>query len=166
MKHEELIDQADVWTVCVSSGAPAAAGCPAWKDAPGGHLWLSSTWAFAQTGWTTTTVLSQQRWPLYGRRAQTWRMQKDLKGRGLCCTAVGRRGGRWWVTTETLDKLLIEFWLLFSLRVPQDCFSSVPLLAHDPDGDHVKCSFAADATVPANVSLDQVVSAWTRFPSK
>lgn len=43
-------------------------------------------------------------------------------------------------------------------RVPQDCSWSVPLLAHDPDGDQVKCSFAADAAVPLNVSLDQVGS--------
>lgn len=41
-------------------------------------------------------------------------------------------------------------------RVPQDCFSRIPLLAHDPDGDHVKCSVAPNATVPANVSLDEV----------
>lgn len=53
----------------------------------------------------------------------------------------------------------MTFWLLFWLRVPQGCFSSVHLLAHDPDGDHVKCSFASDATVPGNVSLDEVISA-------
>lgn len=94
---------------------------------------------------------------------------EGFKGAGLVLyhnRPPGGEGGQWWVTTQTLDKLLIEFWLLFSLRVPQDCFSSVPLLAHDPDGDHVKCSFAPDATIPANVSLDEVVSAWTRFPSK
>lgn len=46
--------------------------------------------------------------------------------------------------------------MVFTFRVPQDCFSRIPLLAHDPDGDHVKCRVAPNATVPANVSLDEV----------
>lgn len=46
--------------------------------------------------------------------------------------------------------------MVFSFSIPQDCFSRIPLLAHDPDGDHVKCSFAPNATVPLNVSLDEV----------
>lgn len=56
---------------------------------------------------------------------------------------------------------VVDFWLVFSPSVPQDCFSSVPLLAHDPDGDVVKCSFASNAAVPLNVSLDQVAFACT-----
>lgn len=62
---------------------------------------------------------------------------------------------------QTLDKLFMGFLLLLWLRVPQDCFSSVPLLAHDPDGDRVKCRFAADTTAPLNISLDEVISAWS-----
>ncbi|XP_075907223.1 uncharacterized protein LOC142904771 [Nelusetta ayraudi] len=42
-----------------------------------------------------------------------------------------------------------------SLRVPQNCFSRVHLLAYDPDGDRVKCSFVSSSTVPANISLDE-----------
>lgn len=44
----------------------------------------------------------------------------------------------------------------FLCRVPQNCFSRVHLLAYDPDGDHVKCSFVSNRTVPANISLNEV----------
>ncbi|KAM9367046.1 uncharacterized protein ABDE67_006183 [Symphorus nematophorus] len=42
-----------------------------------------------------------------------------------------------------------------SLRVPQNCFSQFRLLAHDPDGDKVRCRFTQDAAVPANITLHQ-----------
>lgn len=115
------------------SGAPAAAGLQTWREGRSGRLRLSSTWESDQTSWTTTAVPSRQRWPRYGK-----------KGAGL----VWQRG----CAGQAVDGV----WLLFVLRVPQDCFSSVPLLAHDPDGDQVKCSFGSGATVPLNVSLDQV----------
>ncbi|XP_077449135.1 uncharacterized protein LOC144068451 isoform X1 [Stigmatopora argus] len=41
-----------------------------------------------------------------------------------------------------------------SLRLPQNCFSEIHLLAHDPDGDQVKCHFSIGATV-YNISLDE-----------
>ncbi|MED6265002.1 hypothetical protein CHARACLAT_021018, partial [Characodon lateralis] len=40
-----------------------------------------------------------------------------------------------------------------SLRVPQNCFTQLRLLAHDPDGDAVRCRFASDATT--NFTLDE-----------
>ncbi|CAL1604407.1 unnamed protein product [Knipowitschia caucasica] len=40
-----------------------------------------------------------------------------------------------------------------SMRVPQNCFSKVSLLAHDPDGDEVKCSLTS--TTPTNIVLDE-----------
>ncbi|KAF3686761.1 CUB and zona pellucida-like domain-containing protein 1 [Channa argus] len=43
-----------------------------------------------------------------------------------------------------------------SLRVPQNCFSSMHLLAYDPDGDEVRCSFSPNATIPANFALNEV----------
>ncbi|KAF3833068.1 hypothetical protein F7725_026733 [Dissostichus mawsoni] len=42
-----------------------------------------------------------------------------------------------------------------SLRVPQNCFSPIHILAHDPDGDHVRCRFSSDAAAPANFTLDE-----------
>ncbi|XP_069575859.1 uncharacterized protein [Brachyistius frenatus] len=42
-----------------------------------------------------------------------------------------------------------------SLRVPQNCFSRIRLLALDPDGDKVRCRFASDAAAPANFTLDE-----------
>nr|XP_046253195.1 uncharacterized protein LOC124063507 [Scatophagus argus] len=42
-----------------------------------------------------------------------------------------------------------------SLRVPQNCFEKLQLLAYDPEGDHVRCSFAPGATLPSNISLDE-----------
>ncbi|XP_068506585.1 uncharacterized protein [Syngnathus scovelli] len=41
-----------------------------------------------------------------------------------------------------------------SLRVPQNCFSNIHLLAYDPDGDHVKCHLTADTAVH-NISLNE-----------
>lgn len=40
-----------------------------------------------------------------------------------------------------------------SLRVPQNCFTKLHLLAHDPDGDEVKCRLSSSA--PANFLLDE-----------
>ncbi|XP_068584832.1 uncharacterized protein [Cebidichthys violaceus] len=48
-----------------------------------------------------------------------------------------------------------------SLRVPQNCFSRVQLLAHDPDGDHVRCRFAPNASAPANFTMDETACALT-----
>ncbi|XP_031694929.1 uncharacterized protein LOC116377428 [Anarrhichthys ocellatus] len=48
-----------------------------------------------------------------------------------------------------------------SLRVPQNCFSRFQLLAHDPDGDHVRCRFAPDASAPANFTMDETACALT-----
>ncbi|XP_029576408.1 uncharacterized protein LOC115166768 isoform X2 [Salmo trutta] len=42
-----------------------------------------------------------------------------------------------------------------TLRVPQNCFSTLPLLAYDPDGDDVRCHFSVNVTHP-NVTLDMV----------
>ncbi|XP_078111627.1 uncharacterized protein LOC144521141 [Sander vitreus] len=41
------------------------------------------------------------------------------------------------------------------LRSPQNCFSGLPLLAYDPDGDHVRCRFAIKSTAPANFTMDE-----------
>ncbi|AWP01051.1 putative deleted in malignant brain tumors 1 protein-like [Scophthalmus maximus] len=49
-----------------------------------------------------------------------------------------------------------------SLRVPQNCFSSLRLLAHDPDGDNVRCSFSSGATVSSNFTLDEAACSLTR----
>lgn len=54
---------------------------------------------------------------------------------------------------------LQQRFFLFLCRVPQNCFSRVHLLAYDPDGDRVKCSFVSNSTVPANISMDEVKSA-------
>ncbi|XP_051919860.1 uncharacterized protein LOC127599722 isoform X1 [Hippocampus zosterae] len=42
-----------------------------------------------------------------------------------------------------------------SLRVHQNCFSNIHLLAYDPDGDHVKCHLPADAAVHKNITLNE-----------
>ncbi|XP_074514060.1 uncharacterized protein LOC141781957 [Sebastes fasciatus] len=47
-----------------------------------------------------------------------------------------------------------------SLRVPQNCFTKFALLAHDPDGDHVKCSFATN-TNPANFTMNETTCTLT-----
>ncbi|KAK7912648.1 hypothetical protein WMY93_012859 [Mugilogobius chulae] len=39
------------------------------------------------------------------------------------------------------------------IRVPKNCFTTVHLLAHDPDGDEVKCRFTG--TAPENFVLDE-----------
>uniref|UniRef100_UPI0037E94F65 uncharacterized protein n=1 Tax=Semicossyphus pulcher TaxID=241346 RepID=UPI0037E94F65 len=48
-----------------------------------------------------------------------------------------------------------------SLRVPQNCFARLRLLAHDPDGDKVRCRFTKDAAVPSNFTLDQTACTLT-----
>ncbi|CAF92912.1 unnamed protein product, partial [Tetraodon nigroviridis] len=89
-----------------------------------------------------------------------------------CCWLANMEGKTAWTSVAELDLGVRSDRLEFNrcpvtatvawLRVPQDCFWSVPLLAHDPDGDHVKCSFAADAAVPLNVSLDEATCTLTR----
>lgn len=48
--------------------------------------------------------------------------------------------------------------LMFPGRIPQNCFTRVRLLAHDPDGDKVRCRFADGASAPTNTTLDEVTS--------
>ncbi|KAM7424730.1 hypothetical protein PAMA_000877 [Pampus argenteus] len=42
-----------------------------------------------------------------------------------------------------------------SLRVAQNCFSPIALLAYDPDLDKVRCRFPTDAVVTSTISLDK-----------
>ncbi|XP_036951660.1 uncharacterized protein LOC119018250 [Acanthopagrus latus] len=48
-----------------------------------------------------------------------------------------------------------------SLRVPQNCFSRLRLLAHDPDGDLVRCKFTSEASVSPNFALDEAACTLT-----
>ncbi|XP_069383924.1 uncharacterized protein [Paralichthys olivaceus] len=48
------------------------------------------------------------------------------------------------------------------IRVPQNCFSRIRLLAHDPDGDDVRCSFSSGVPVPSNFTLDKAACTLTR----
>ncbi|XP_070766241.1 scavenger receptor cysteine-rich domain-containing protein DMBT1-like [Enoplosus armatus] len=48
-----------------------------------------------------------------------------------------------------------------SLRGPQNCFSRLRLLAHDPDGDGVRCRFTSDAAVHSNFTLDETACTLT-----
>ncbi|XP_008295628.1 deleted in malignant brain tumors 1 protein-like [Stegastes partitus] len=49
-----------------------------------------------------------------------------------------------------------------SLRVPQNCLSKIRLLAYDPDGDKVKCSYASNATQAPGITLDEAACTLTR----
>ncbi|TWW67595.1 uncharacterized protein LOC130514772 [Takifugu flavidus] len=102
---------------------------------------------------------------------QTTKSLFRLRSSG-CCWLPNREGKTTWTSEAELnlgtrsDKLGYNHCpvtaTVAALRVPQDCFSRIPLLAHDPDGDHVKCSFAPNATVPVNVSLDEAGCTLTR----
>ncbi|XP_039993647.1 uncharacterized protein LOC120795639 [Xiphias gladius] len=48
-----------------------------------------------------------------------------------------------------------------SLRVPQNCFTRIRLLARDPDGDDVRCRFSSDAPVPSNFAVDKATCTLT-----
>ncbi|XP_029964185.1 zona pellucida sperm-binding protein 1-like [Salarias fasciatus] len=49
-----------------------------------------------------------------------------------------------------------------SLRYPQNCFSQLRLLAHDPDGDSVRCRYANETAAPSNFTLDQTACTISR----
>ncbi|KAM9319137.1 uncharacterized protein KZ484_023434 [Pholidichthys leucotaenia] len=84
----------------------------------------------------------------------------------LCCcwntTAEGRNN---WAThaeldlrtrsdTHAINRCPVTA-TVSSLRVVSNCFSELLLLAHDPDGDNVRCRFTTSATVPTNFTLDE-----------
>ncbi|XP_026234946.1 uncharacterized protein LOC113174943 [Anabas testudineus] len=82
-----------------------------------------------------------------------------------CCWLSNTEGQTNWTTsadlvlgirsdTYTLNSCPVTT-TVSSLRVPQNCFSSIHLLAHDPDGDLVRCYFSSDAAIPSNFSLDE-----------
>ncbi|XP_047436360.1 uncharacterized protein LOC125005227 [Mugil cephalus] len=82
-----------------------------------------------------------------------------------CCWASNVEGKTNWTThaeldlgtrsdTHALNSCPVTT-TVSSLRVPQNCFTRVRLLAHDSDGDKVRCRFAADAAAPANFTLDK-----------
>ncbi|GAA6233828.1 uncharacterized protein LOC108894180 isoform X1 [Lates japonicus] len=87
-----------------------------------------------------------------------------LRGSG-CCWVSNVNGNTNWTTqaeldlgtrsdSHALDSCPVTT-TVSSLRVPQNCFSRVRLLAHDPDGDNVRCRFSSDASVPSNFTLDK-----------
>ncbi|XP_072235973.1 uncharacterized protein [Leuresthes tenuis] len=110
----------------------------------------------------------QDRWcQSEGRTTVTFptnRTTFSLRGSG-CCWVSNAEGRTNWTThaeldlgtrsdTHAINRCPVTT-TVSSLRVPQNCFTRVRLLAHDPDGDKVRCRFAADATVPANFDLDE-----------
>ncbi|KAI3377081.1 hypothetical protein L3Q82_000053 [Scortum barcoo] len=69
---------------------------------------------------------------------------RDNTGQGRWCQSEGQ-------TTATISTNQTTF----SLRVPQNCFSRIRLLTHDPDGDNVRCRFTTNSAVSSNFTLDQ-----------
>ncbi|XP_040890553.1 uncharacterized protein LOC121179666 [Toxotes jaculatrix] len=94
----------------------------------------------------------------------------SLRGSG-CCWVSNVNGKTNWTTRAELDLgTRSDSYALdscpvtttvSSLRVPQNCFSRIRLLAHDPDGDKVRCRFSSDALVPSNFTLDETECALT-----
>ncbi|KAM8877563.1 uncharacterized protein ACB058_003375 [Synchiropus picturatus] len=74
----------------------------------------------------------------------------DLRNSG-CCWTSNVEGARDWSSSLRLDlgvrsdtRALNNCPVttsVSSLRVPENCFSQIRLLAHDPDGDRVRCTF-------------------------
>ncbi|XP_022603042.1 uncharacterized protein LOC111223249 isoform X1 [Seriola dumerili] len=94
----------------------------------------------------------------------------SLRGTG-CCWASNVNGKTNWTTHAELDlgtrsdshalNSCPVTTTVSSLRVPQNCFSRIRLLAHDPDGDNVRCRFSSDAPVPSNFTLDNTTCTLT-----
>ncbi|KAM7014993.1 uncharacterized protein LKV04_013139 [Tautogolabrus adspersus] len=82
-----------------------------------------------------------------------------------CCWASNEEGKTNWTSSVELDlgtrsdtygvNSCPVTTTVSSLRFPQNCFTRMRLLAHDPDEDTVRCSFTKDATVPQNFTLDE-----------
>ncbi|KAG7481807.1 hypothetical protein JOB18_005707 [Solea senegalensis] len=108
-----------------------------------------STWCQTE-GFTTATVSTNEKY-------------FNLSGSG-CCWAPNVGGRTNWTTHAELDlgtrsdshtlNVCPVTTTVSSLRVPQNCFSVIRLLAHDPDSDDVKCTLSAGASLPSNFSLD------------
>ncbi|XP_041835172.1 uncharacterized protein LOC121635843 [Melanotaenia boesemani] len=109
-----------------------------------------SRWCQSE-GHTTTTVMTNK---------TTFSLQDSG-----CCWVSNVEGKTNWTTQAELDlgtrsdshsiNRCPVTTTVSSLRVPQNCFTRVRLLAHDPDGDEVRCRFSADASVPLNFALDK-----------
>uniref|UniRef100_A0A3P9HME0 ZP domain-containing protein n=1 Tax=Oryzias latipes TaxID=8090 RepID=A0A3P9HME0_ORYLA len=84
-----------------------------------------------------------------------------------CCWTANAEGKTNWTTQAELDlgtrsdshaiNRCPVTTTVSSLRIPQNCFTRVRLLAHDPDGDKVRCRFADGASAPTNITLDEAV---------
>ncbi|XP_030232055.1 uncharacterized protein LOC115558259 [Gadus morhua] len=55
--------------------------------------------------------------------------------------------------THTYNKIPVTATVPY-LRVPQNCFTKLRLLAYDPDGDHVRCLFAS-TSVDSKITLNE-----------
>ncbi|XP_031613572.1 deleted in malignant brain tumors 1 protein-like [Oreochromis aureus] len=86
-----------------------------------------------------------------------------------CCWVSNVEGKTQWTTyaeldlgtrsdTHTVNSCPVTT-TVSSLRVPQNCFSRIRILAHDPDGDEVKCRFATSG--PRNFTLDETTCTLT-----
>ncbi|XP_027136823.1 uncharacterized protein LOC109142424 isoform X1 [Larimichthys crocea] len=117
---------------------------------------------------TDQDATGQGRWcQTEGQTTATIRTNKNtfsLSGSG-CCWESNVEGKTNWTSdaelnlgtrsdSRTINSCPVTT-AVSSLRVPQNCFSRFRLLAHDPDGDSVKCRFTSGTTVPSNFSLDE-----------
>ncbi|KAM9764757.1 uncharacterized protein ACNS7B_020516 [Menidia menidia] len=88
----------------------------------------------------------------------------SLSGSGCCWTSNAQARTNWTShaeldlrtrsDTRSVDRCPVTT-SVSSLRVSQNCFEALRLLAHDPDGDRVRCRFAPDAAVPSGFSLNE-----------
>ncbi|XP_035771425.1 uncharacterized protein LOC102789475 [Neolamprologus brichardi] len=113
------------------------------QDSTGQGRWCQSE------GHTTATILTNN-------------ASFSLRDSG-CCWVSNVEGETQWTTyaeldlgtrsdTHTVNSCPVTT-TVSSLRVPQNCFSRIRILAHDPDGDEVKCRFATSG--PTNFTLDE-----------
>ncbi|XP_030580039.1 uncharacterized protein LOC115776464 [Archocentrus centrarchus] len=119
------------------------------QDNTGQGLWCQSE------GNTTATVLTNK-------------TSFFLRDSG-CCWVPNVEGKTNWTThteldlgtrsdTHSLNSCPVTATVSY-LRVPQNCFSRIHILAYDPDGDEVKCRFAASN--PTNFTLDETACTLT-----
>ncbi|XP_032366597.1 uncharacterized protein LOC116685777 [Etheostoma spectabile] len=112
------------------------------QDNTGQHRWCQS-----ERHTTATIRTNKTSFSLIDCSKANWTVQAELD--------LGRRSD-----SQSLNGCPITTTVSW-LRSPQNCFSELPLLAYDPDGDHVRCRFAKKSPAPANFTMDETTCTLT-----
>lgn len=140
--------------VCTTSSKSSV--MPTDKEVAAKPRWCQSE------GRTTATVSTNKNSLTLRRSGCCW--ESNVEGDGVSWTSSAELDLGTRSDTRSINSCPVTT-TVSSLRVPQNCFSKIRLLAYDPDRDNVRCRYALNATQVPGITLDETACTLTKTGS-